>query len=169
MSQMLWAKALSGRPGCIPKGRPRGAKAAGVRYENSFARMLPQALHGQWFQYQLAGEAPRFCQTDLLLQHGGTLYVLECKYTWTLDAYQQLEGLYLPVLRAAQPRPVRGIVVCKTLKPEAKGASFIAGSLGELLCLPPGRLPVLHWLGQPLGPLHGASRPDTLALGRSPA
>ena len=47
------ARALAGRPLSIPKGRPRGAKADGIRYEKLLAKALaPLGFeHGRWFEF----------------------------------------------------------------------------------------------------------------------
>ena len=43
---LRWVRRLEERPGCIPKGRPRGAKARGVRFEGAVAEVFPEAEVG---------------------------------------------------------------------------------------------------------------------------
>lgn len=153
---LKWARECE-RPKCIPKGRPRGRKAAGLRYERQLAKALPEAKHGQWFEFEdVNGRG--YCQTDLLLHLGGWgIAILECKYTWTLEAQRQLDLLYRPVVERAFMLPVRCVVVCKVLVPEAPLA---APTLGEALAS--GR--VWHWLGATSGHASGAPL-QTIGLG----
>ena len=65
---LVWARACE-RPLCIRKGRVRGVKALGVRYENNVARRMTWAKQGQWFEFMDA-EGKSFCQIDLLWDHG---------------------------------------------------------------------------------------------------
>ena len=46
-------RVLTERPECIPQGRPRGAKALGVRYENAIAASVAfaPAKHGVWIEF----------------------------------------------------------------------------------------------------------------------
>lgn len=120
------------RPQSIPIGRPRGAKALGVRYERALARSLPGATHGQWWEFWDAN-GRGFCQTDLFLPVGEAVVVLEVKYTWTPLGHSQLERLYLPVLRMALGRDVIGLVVCKKLIPEVLGQVTVCGTLVEAI------------------------------------
>jgi len=63
-----------------PKGRPKGAKAAGLRYEKALAAAIPRAEHGQWFEFtDLNG--PGHCQMDLLIVGNKRVVILECKLT----------------------------------------------------------------------------------------
>lgn len=143
--QLEWARPCQ-RPAGIPIGRPRGAKLAGIRYENSLARALPQAKHGQWFEFRdQVGSG--YCQPDLLLGEDGICWILEVKYSWTIDGHRQLEGLYLPVVAKAIARPVRGLVVCRRLTEGMKGIT-VARSLEEAARLAlDGKRVALHWLG----------------------
>lgn len=134
------------RPKTIPVGRPRGAKAAGLRYERSLAKAMPAAKHGQWFQFQdRAGDG--CCQTDLLLGSDGACFVIEAKYTWTLEGHEQLERLYLPVVGMALARPCFGIVVARRLLSQMPGI-VVANSLGQALIFArQGRRVCWHWIG----------------------
>lgn len=150
------------RPVGIPFSRPRGAKAAGLRYERDLAKAMPSAKHGQWWEYRdLAG--PGFCQTDLIYQLASGVLVLEAKYTWTETGHQQLERLYLPVVSRALAVPTCGIVVCKVLTTEVPRNS-VCSSLEEALGhARAGRRAVLHWLGTGLGPLQHSQAPAHVA------
>lgn len=129
MEGLLSARACE-RPSSIPVGRPRGAKALGVRYERALARSLPGATHGQWWEF-FDANGRGFCQTDFFLPVGEVIVVLESKYTWTPLGHSQLERLYLPVLRLALRREVLGIVVCKKLVPEVMSQAMVCGTLAE--------------------------------------
>lgn len=154
---LKWARALPARPSCIPQGRPRGAKAQGLRYERALAAMLPAARHGQWFEFEdLGGRG--YCQVDLLLDRPeGGLLILEAKYTWTFEGHQQIEGLYVPVVERAWGMRAKGVVVAKRLVPGVVGVAKVVGTLEEASAWASGRV-VLHWLGK--GALtHGPKRP----------
>lgn len=148
---LLSARA-SDRPQGMPKSRARGAKAAGLRYERELARALPQAKHGQWWQF-VDRNGPGYCQTDLLLKTELGLFVLEVKYTWTLAGHGQLSKLYRPVVEKALGQPVGLVQVCKKLLPETPRQT-IRLSLKEALALAASGAPaVLSWIGGSLGPL----------------
>lgn len=143
---LVWARPCP-RPAGIPRGRPRGAKLAGIRYEQRLAEALPEARHGLWFAF-LDKNGPGYCQPDLMLGRGGTCFVLEVKYSWTLDGHRQLEQLYLPVVQLAIQRPTVGLVVCRRLTEGMRGTRTV-GSLAEgLESARAGHRTVWHWLGQ---------------------
>lgn len=134
------------RPACIGKGRVRGVKALGVRYENSLAKAMPFAKQGQWFGFgDSLGEG--FCQVDLLFEDSeGIVWVVEVKHSWVPEAEIKLGGLYCPIVAMATGKEVRPLVVCKLLRP---GARNIHGTLERALRA--GRLgaitPVWQWFG----------------------
>ena len=146
------ASVLLERPSCIPKGRARGKKAAGLRYERELAKALPKARHGQWFQFEdLRG--PGWCQVDLLLEEGGVWLILEAKYTWTQVGHNQIQLLYKPVIERATGQLAVGVVVCKVLTQETPKGWVCRGleeARSRALC---GLPTVLHWIGSGLGPL----------------
>lgn len=139
--------ALCLRPKHIPKSRPRGAKAAGLRYEKALAAAIPRAEHGQWVEFRdLNG--PGHCQMDLLLEGAKRIVVIECKLTNVEEGRKQLEELYFPVVRMIWPdkKPL-GIVAARHLSKESdltrvettlKGAIWRAETDGVI--------PTLHWL-----------------------
>lgn len=145
---MKWVRPCS-RPLSIRRSRARGAKAHGVRYEKAFAERVRDSVHGQWFEWQ-DGSGKHWCQTDLLFRRQGALVVAECKYSWTLEGFQQLEGLYLPLLRALAPElEVLGFQVCRRLLSEVKGITVVGDIPSALAACRAGkRWVTLHWLGK---------------------
>lgn len=135
------------RPSSIPVGRPRGAKAAGIRYERALAKALPSGFeHGPWFTFRdINGSG--YCQPDFLLVLNNLAVILECKYSWTMAAWGQMELLYVPVLKLALQRPVIGIQLCKRLIPEASAGCKIVSNLGNgMIVANSGERVALHWL-----------------------
>lgn len=102
-----------------------GAKGRGIRFERAVAKLLPAALHGQWF-YFVDNAGPGYCQPDLLFTQGDSLFVVECKLTDCAEAWQQLSGLYLPVLRLLWGGEIRPIVVARYLSPITRRSSVVA-------------------------------------------
>jgi hypothetical protein len=144
--QGLYTAKRCERPSSIPVGRPRGAKAQGLRYERALASSLPTAIHGQWFEFRDAN-GPGWCQTDLLLTVDDYVVVLESKYTWTAVGHSQVELLYKPVLQMALRKQVLGIVVCKVLTNGMNGIA-VTGNLAEAIELSKTERVALHWLGK---------------------
>lgn len=143
---LKWARELDGKPSYIPIGRSRGAKAFGVRYERELAKALPKGwLRGVWFEFEdLHG--PGCCQVDFLYSDTFGATVLELKYTWNLAGQQELNQLYLPIVRRALGLQTNGIVVTKNLTPEARN-SKICESLADANNTS-GLAPVVwHWIG----------------------
>ena len=139
--------ALCLRPAHIPKSRPRGVKAAGLRYEKALAAAIPRAEHGQWVEFRdLNG--PGHCQMDLIIEGAKRIVIIECKLTNVEEGRGQLEGLYFPVAKMIWPdkKPL-GIVAARHLSKEndlkrvettLKGAIWRAETDGII--------PTLHWL-----------------------
>ena len=133
---------------CIPVGRPRGVKALGVRYERELAKELWEAKRGVWFEFE-DQRGHGFCQVDFLMKWGSgeaakRPLVIEVKHTWTREAREELERLYLPIVWLASGREPIGVVICKRLTPEAPRAVSDLES-AALYAAP------LHWIGK--GPL----------------
>lgn len=141
------AERLAKRPSFIPQGRPRGAAAAGIRYEKAFGKALGSlATRGVWFGFKDSG-GDGWCQVDYLIEMTTVVAILECKYTWTPAAYAQTELLYRPVVTEALKKPVLTVQVCKRLIPEASERTKITGNLGNALVIArSGALVTLHWL-----------------------
>ena len=157
---LRWAKPSESGPR-LPTSRAKGAKAAGLRYERALARALsPQGwCHGQWWEFE-DRRGHGWGQTDLwkgVISHiGGVVVLLEAKYTYTRDGWEQLDGLYKPVVEMATGRRVVGVEVCKALTPQVEECE-VTGELGEAIRLAvAGKRVVLHWLGMGLVP-QGAS------------
>ena len=153
ISGLRWARPID-RPNIIPVGRPRGAKAAGLRYERALAEALPSALHGQWFEFEDAN-GHGYCQTDFILSFlPRYVVVLECKYIVTTEAVQQLLHLYLPIAREVYGM-ARGVIVAKKLVPgfcrNAFGDLESAISAADVMATP-----VWHWLGRAVPALRAA-------------
>lgn len=145
---------LAERPSCIPKGRPRGLKAAGCRYERAFGEAAAQraCAVGPWFQFaDINGRG--FCQPDVLFRAASGEYVVaECKMTDFAAAERELEQLYIPVVRAALAKPTVGLIVLRHLNPiiVSEHAERIFSGLEEALYAAPKLKvpPVLHWIGK---------------------
>ena len=151
ISDLKWAHPLDSRPPCIPTSRPRGAKAAGLRFERELAKHLPSALHGQWFEFE-DQNGHGYCQTDLIYSLlPAYLAVLEVKYTLVPGAHSKLLNLYLPVVSAALSRPAVGVVCVKNLDPRYRRGCIhtdlhTAASHAATTSYPA----LLQWSGQPL-------------------
>lgn len=148
------------RPTNIPKSRPRGRKAAGLKYERDLASGLRLSIvgkiplwHGQWFRF-LDANGVGVCQTDIILRTPNGIAILESKYTWTATGHIQLDKLYIPVVEKAYPgNAAFGIVVCKVLTHDVD-PSWICRDLASAIDrAASGRKTVLHWVGAGLSPL----------------
>lgn len=149
ISELAWAQ-LCSRPRSIPKQRKRrGAKAYGLRYEESLAKALPFALHGQWFEFRDAN-GQGHCQTDFLMRVAEQSIIIEAKLTDIEQARLQLRYLYEPIIERAFGEKPLGIVVVRHLS-DLKSIqsrfmvydslkSAILGGLAE-----PTRLAIWHW------------------------
>lgn len=150
ISGLKWARRLDAKPDSIPTSRPRGAKRHGVKYERDFAKALPEAEHGVWFEF-FDSNGHGHCQPDLFLRVGETIVVFECKYTWTEVGHWQVMRLYKPVLEATYGLTVVPVVVCKNLVPGAPKSTPSLESAIRAAILSSGRqATVLHWLAGPL-------------------
>ncbi len=157
---LVSARACS-RPSCIPKSRPRGKKAAGLRYERDLAKAVG-GVHGQWFEFQ-DSRGHGWCQPDLFFERDGVVFVLEAKYTWTEAGYRQLECLYKPVLGFALRKRVFGMVVCKVLLPKMEIAHLCRDLDSACEAAASGGRVALHWIGAGLEPLRRGCAPGHLA------
>lgn len=135
------------RPAHIPKSRPKGSKAAGLRFEKALAAAIPRADHGQWFEFRdLNG--PGHCQMDLVIEGQKRIVIIECKLTEVEQGVEQLRELYFPIAEKVWPdkKPL-GIVAARHLskcpdvglvEPTLKGAILRAETQKII--------PVLHWM-----------------------
>lgn len=136
-----------GVPGHVGVSRPRGAKAHGVRYERQVAKAIPDARHGQWFQF-IDQNGHGTCQTDLLIEFPELVVVLEAKYTWTPEGHFQVDRLYKPVVERAFGKPCHGLVICRALRDEREmGSVLVVHRLMEAISWCQRKRTVLHWLG----------------------
>lgn len=150
---LLWAREIQ-RPASIPLGRPRGAKAAGLRYQRLVEQALPEGAKGCWFEFE-DKRGRGVCETDHIIRWGRALVVLEVKHSWTLEGHQQLEWLYLPILQhiiaqsRSEARRVVGVQVTKKLKLKMPQEIVLAASLEEAIGMAlSGHRSVWHWLGR---------------------
>lgn len=146
---LKWAEPLKERPASIPASRPRGAKAAGLRFERELAKHLSESAHGVWFEFQ-DDNGHGYCQTDLLYSFlPDFIAVCEVKYTLVADAFAKLMDLYLPIVSLAMKCPAVGIVIVRNLSP---GIFGVHTDLAEAaLASHEAQYPtILHWRGQPL-------------------
>jgi len=144
---LRYVRLLQERPSCIPQGRPRGAKAQGVKYEEALAKSphFATASHGVWLEFSDA-RGHGYAQVDFLFTYLATIVAVEAKLTWTPAAYVQLRKLYFPLLEKFTSRPVGGIIVCQNLTRETPKAD-VTNDFFEALNIAqfePGRIPVLH-------------------------
>lgn len=148
------------RPANISKSRPRGRKAAGLKYERDLACGLRLSIvgkiplwHGQWFSFvDQAGLG--VCQTDIILRTDLGTAILESKYTWTPAGHLQLDKLYIPVVEKSFPGvPAFGIVVCKVLTSDVDPSWICRDLQSAIRRSSAGFKTVLHWVGAGLSPL----------------
>lgn len=152
--EVEWARECAW-PSFIPQPkRLRGTKALGLGYERKLARelarSLPKTRHGQWYEY-CADSEKGWCQPDFVVPLWEATLVLECKLANIEQAQAQLSELYVPILRQVYEKPVRAIIVSKSVRAIPRGV-LVCGSLLDAIRLTgQGECPVLHWLGR--GPL----------------
>ena len=135
------------RPAHIPKSRPKGAKAAGLRYEKALAAAIPRAEHGQWFEFwDMNG--PGHCQTDLLLVGNKRVLVIECKLTEVQVGRSQLTDLYFPIVRRVWPdKEPLGIVAARHLSKENQLDVVETSLKAAILRAEQDKvIPTLHWI-----------------------
>lgn len=123
VKNLAWAF-LSPKPLFQPK-RLRGARARGLAYERKVGRHLEQLLaqgqlhgrlfSGQWLYFEDDG-GPGHAQPDHFIVRPDSVLLLECKLTQTDLAWEQVEGLYSPLLKHLFNLPVVGVQVCRNLR-----------------------------------------------------
>ena len=121
---VIWAE-FSEAPDFVPETRrARGRRAQGIRYEKRAQEYLLEALEegycaSPWIRFRSEQYSrPRYCQPDGVLFdiEGGKLTVFEIKLQHTIDAWWQLEHLYLPVLRHLFPPKWWSYATCEFVK-----------------------------------------------------
>lgn len=153
-SSILWARPCE-KPSFIPTSRPRGSKAAGLRYERNLAQFLqPGVIHGQWFEYEDA-TGIHYCQPDILYPISRWLIsIIEVKYTLVEGAFDQLVR-YLPVVEAAYNMRAALVVAFKNFGPSIGGGPFTDLLEASYYSVEHGEdtvVTLLHWVGQPILP-----------------
>lgn len=134
---LKWVRELpAASPPPFPKPRRlKGSKAAGIAYERKFGRALPGLacgtpfekfkLHsGIWLEFA-DGRKEGWAQPDFFLLppedsnplHPDFGLILETKLSINARGWQQLEKLYLPLLRHLYKIDFKLILVCKNLRP----------------------------------------------------
>lgn len=110
---------FNGVPGFVTAKRARGAKGAGLRYEEKtqgvlskmFAREGLAYLPSPWFKYRRLSAPGRenFAQPDGLCPDvkRGIIFLVEIKIKHTADSYFQLLDRYVPLLDFYFNRPDR--------------------------------------------------------------
>lgn len=99
----------------------KGAKGAGLAYEKKVHEKLTDQFGGvylasPWIKYCEEGRGSKYCQPDGLVfdVNAGVILVVECKLSFTSDAYFQMAHKYVPILEAMFPEwEVHGVQVCK--------------------------------------------------------
>ena len=135
------------RPAHIPVSRPKGSKAAGLRYEKALSAAIPRAEHGQWFEFKdLNG--PGHCQMDLIIEGQKRIVVIECKLTDVDQGMRQLHELYFPVVEKVWPdkKPL-GIVAARHLSKCPDVRRVETTLKGAILRAETEKIiPILHWM-----------------------
>lgn len=145
------ATLLAERPSCIPLSRPRGAKAAGLRFEKALASHLKGCLHGQWFEYE-DFNGFGYCQSDIIFSFlPSYLCIIEAKYTFVPGAHAKLANLYIPIISKALKAPCCGVVIVKNLDPRyRRGRLFTSLPAAAESSFNSGYPSLIQWSGQAL-------------------
>lgn len=148
------AKLLGERPACIPIGRPRGAKAAGLRFQRAVgaaleAKLGHRLLQGPWFEY-CDGHVRRYCQPDFIIYRpeSADFVVAEAKLTWNFEAYEQLWRLYVPVVRRYSAKAVSAMLIVRNLTRETPKQAVFGDFTAALAAAYGAACPIFHYLGR---------------------
>lgn len=154
VSNLHSAKLLGERPKCIPMGRLRGTKAAGMRFQRAVgaaleAKLGHDILLGPWFEYIDCG-VRRYCQPDFIILRllHAYLVVIEAKLTWNFEAYEQLRRLYVPVVRQFYNLPVYSMLAVRNLTRETPKSAIFSDFDKALAATAPQVCPTWHYLGR---------------------
>lgn len=123
--------------------KPSAAQRAGLRYQQRVERFLSAASMGRWevisspwFIFGDDRPGRNYCQPDFLLDLGnGCCVVVEVKIRWTVDAWYQLNELYIPVVLAARSAAsCIPLCITKSYDPaiRAPGEVVLVDDLGSL-------------------------------------
>jgi hypothetical protein len=156
ISGLISARKLTSRPAGIPFGRPRGAKAAGMRYQRLFEAALALEFPasgveiGPWFEYfDVNGRG--YCQPDAIIYDiaWDSWLICEIKLTDYDRAKRQMTELYVPVLQKALGTPIRRLAILRNVTNVPPGVGIyedLRRAIRESGIA--GALPVFHWLGR---------------------
>lgn len=148
-----------GHPGpeVVLARRASAAQKSGLRYERKVEMALSTLVRqrpGAKIEFQLPlhfkdANGPGTGILDFLLTIDDFVIVGETKLTWTPTAPEKLQKFYLPlVMCLLRSVRVRGLVVCRSLIPEAASTTPILSSLSALFHQPsPGSVLTLPWRG----------------------
>lgn len=152
---LLWARQISKPAWAQLNSGLYGTKSQGLAYEKKVSKAFPLAKRNLWFGFQDAN-GNGICSTDLVLDLGSEVLIIECKLTDTPKAVAQLQELYIPVVEKAWGHKARGVVIAKNLTSYTDQRRLVrnfseamqySGPLVPLLHLPDPRWG--HLLGQP--------------------
>jgi hypothetical protein len=111
-----WAHPMYGYTHLAPSSRVRGAKRAGVLFENKVNDALTakhsEYLSGLGFTFSDNG-VRGICIPDGVLYDPGRLVIVEIKLRHCIDAWHHLRRLYAPVVSLAYQRPVCCVEIVK--------------------------------------------------------
>lgn len=132
VGDLVWAEFCDAPPFLRDGKRRRGRRAEGIRYEQKAQRHLHSILDegyssSPWMRFREAdAPRPRYCQPDGLLFdiEGGKITIFEIKLQHTIDAWWQLEHLYLPVVRFLFPSSLWDIATIEFVKWYDPATSF---------------------------------------------
>lgn len=101
--------------------RPRGAKAAGLRYEKKVGAELLRRhydfVHGPWIHFKDRNGTGAAQPDFVVYTSSNKWFLLESKITQTPAAFSQLFRLYMPLLQHLHPGiTIIPVQVCKVLK-----------------------------------------------------
>lgn len=110
----------------LPKPkRLRGCRAKGITFERRVEKFLKKKLSqgdlrgqfhpGQWIEFE-DSKGLGYAQPDFYIVNSGGVLLLECKLSQTDTAWDQLYGLYKPLLEHIYKVPVVSVQVCKNLR-----------------------------------------------------
>jgi len=122
--EIVWAE-FCGPPPFLRENRKRkGKRAEGIRYEKKAQVYLGGELEegytgSPWLRFRsVESKRPRYCQPDGILFdiEGGRITIFEIKLQHTVDAWWQLEHLYMPVVQFLFPAKLWTLSVCELVK-----------------------------------------------------
>ena len=102
-----------------PRSKMTRIQKVGKRYEKraleAIAKLEGKLERNPWIEFHDSAGA-RIIQPDGIWHTPSGVIVLEMKKTQTAAGYDELEGLYMPVVEALLRKPVAGLLVCGALR-----------------------------------------------------